>query len=49
MQRGTISIKLDPSLWKEVKHYCIDIDMDYSVFVELALKNYLRKKGLKSR
>ena len=49
MRRDTVSIKLDPSLWKEVKHRCIDTDMDYSVFVELALKDFLRRKGLKAK
>lgn len=44
MERGTISVKLDPELWKEVKHRCIDDNLDYSEFVERALREALKKK-----
>ncbi|MBS3079689.1 hypothetical protein J4218_06205 [Candidatus Pacearchaeota archaeon] len=43
-KRETISIKIDPPLWKEVKHRCIDDDTDYSSFVEDALREKLEKK-----
>ncbi len=44
MQRVTKSIKIDPSLWKEVQHRCIDDGIDYSDFVENALKEALKNK-----
>jgi len=42
--RVTISIKIDPELWKEVQHRCIDEHSEYSAYVEEALKEALRKK-----
>lgn len=44
MQRITIGLKIDPALWKEVKHRCIDKELDYSTFVENALREALKKK-----
>jgi len=44
VKRETVSLKLDPVLWKQVKHQCIDEDIDYSTFVELSLKERLKKK-----
>jgi len=44
MEKTTISIKLDPNLWKEVQHRCIDENKQYSEFVEEALREALKKK-----
>lgn len=44
MKRVTIGLKIDPDLWKEVQHRCIDKEVEYSVFVENALKDALKKK-----
>ena len=44
MKRKTIGIKIDPDLWKEVQHRCIDEDVDYSLFVENALRESLKKR-----
>ena len=45
MEKTTISIKLDPKLWKEVQHRSIDDNLQYSEFVERALKEALQKKS----
>lgn len=44
MEKTTISIKIDPELWKEVQHRCIDEHLQYSEYVERALKQALKKK-----
>jgi len=44
MEKITISVKLNPELWKEVQHKCIDEHLQYSEFVERALKVALKKK-----
>ncbi|HVY01909.1 MAG TPA: hypothetical protein VHA12_04060 [Candidatus Nanoarchaeia archaeon] len=44
MKRITIGLKIDPDLWKEVKHRCIDKDLEYSDFVENTLREVLKKK-----
>jgi len=44
MEKETISVKLDPALWKEVQHRCIDENKQYSEFVEEALREALKKK-----
>ena len=43
-ERVTISVKIDPELWKEVQHKCIDENKEYSQYVEDALKEALGKK-----
>lgn len=43
-EKETVSIKLDPNLWKEVQHKCIDENKQYSEFVEEALRVALKKK-----
>lgn len=43
-ERITISVKIDPDLWKEVQHKCIDENKEYSVYVEEALKKALKEK-----
>ncbi len=43
VERITISVKIDPVLWKEVQHKCIDKSMEYSQYVENALKEALKK------
>jgi len=42
-ERITISVKIDPDLWKEVQHKCIDENKEYSEYVEEALKKALKK------
>ena len=44
MERIAVTIKLDPELWKEVQHRCIDENAEYSSYVEGALKEALKKK-----
>ena len=43
-KRETVGIKLDPQLWKDVQHRCIDDNLEYSEFVEQALREKLGKK-----
>jgi hypothetical protein len=43
VNRKTTSIKIDPALWKEVKKYCIDKDLDISDFLEELIKKELKK------
>ena len=38
----TTSIKINPDLWKEVKKYCIDKDMDISDMLENLLRKELK-------
>jgi len=45
VERTTISVKIDPDLWKEVQHRCIDERKEYSRYVEEALKEALKKKN----
>ena len=40
--RKTTSIKINPDLWKEVKKYCIDKDMDISDVLENLLRKELK-------
>ena len=44
MKSITIGLKIDPAVWKEVQHRCIDEEIDYSDFVEAALKEALKRK-----
>jgi hypothetical protein len=44
MERETISLKIDPSIWKEAKHHCLDKDITYSEYVEELIKKDLKKK-----
>lgn len=43
MERRTTSIKIDPDLWKRVRKYCIDKDMDVSDYIEGLVKVDLDK------
>lgn len=43
-ERITISVKIDPEIWKDVQHRCIDDGKEYSVYVEESLKEALKKK-----
>lgn len=42
--KKTTSIKIDPELWKKVKKYCIDEEMDISKYIENIIKNDLKIK-----
>ena len=44
MERETISLKLDPELWKKAKHHCLDKEISYSEYVESLIKKDLEKK-----
>lgn len=44
MKRESISVKLDPELWKEAKHHCLDKDITYSEYLEDLIKKDLKKK-----
>lgn len=42
--KETISLKIDPDLWTEAKHRCLDKKMKYSEYVESLIKKDLGKK-----
>ncbi|MDE1828153.1 MAG: hypothetical protein KGH65_03275 [Candidatus Micrarchaeota archaeon] len=44
MERKTTSIKIDPELWKRVKKFCIDEEVDVSEYLEKLIKVDLDKK-----
>lgn len=44
MERETISLKIDPELWKKAKHHCLDKEISYSEYVESLIKKDLEKK-----
>ena len=44
VEKETVSVKLDPKLWKEVQHRSTDENKQYSEFVEEALKEASREK-----
>ena len=43
-KKETISLKLDPELWTEAKHKCLDKKVKYSEYVEGLIKKDLGKK-----
>ena len=43
-QKETISLKIDPHLWKEAKKHCIDKSLKYSEYVEDLIKKDLKQK-----
>ena len=44
MERQTISLKINPDLWKEAKKKCIDESISYSEYIEELIKKDLKKK-----
>lgn len=44
MERETISLKIDPTIWKEAKKKCIDKNITYSKYVESLIRKDLDKK-----
>lgn len=46
MDRKTTSLKIHPDLWKKVKIYCINNDLDISAYIEKLIENDLTKKNL---
>jgi len=44
MERQTISLKINPELWKEAKKKCIDKDINYSEYIEGLIKKDFGKK-----
>jgi hypothetical protein len=45
MQRKTTSIKIEPELWKKVKKYCIDKEIDVSDYIEELIRKNLSSYG----
>ncbi len=43
-QKETISLKIDPQLWRDAKKHCIDKKLKYSDYVESLIKKDLGKK-----
>lgn len=43
--KETTSLKINPYLWKQVKKYCIDEDIQISEYIEKLIKTNLKKKG----
>lgn len=43
--RETTSIKINPSLWKEAKKYCIDKDITISDLIEYLLEKEIKKRA----
>ncbi len=41
-QRDTTSIKINPYLWKQVKKYCIDEDLEISEYLERLIRKDLK-------
>jgi len=44
MERQTISLKINPELWKEAKKKCIDESLQYSDYIEGLIKKDLKTK-----
>ena len=43
-KKETISLKINPELWTEAKHKCLDKKVKYSEYVEGLIKKDLGKK-----
>jgi hypothetical protein len=43
-KREVTSVKVDPYLWKDVKHFSIDQDVEVQDFVDSALRNELKRR-----
>ena len=43
-KKETISLKINPTIWKEAKKHCIDKSLKYSDYVEDLIKKDLKKK-----
>ena len=43
MKRKTVSIRVDPIIWKEAKKYAIDKDMSLGKVIETALVQMFRR------
>ena len=41
-KKETISLKIDPQLWKDAKKHCIDKSIKYSEYVEGLIKKDLK-------
>ena len=44
MERKTTSIKVSPQLWEDVKIYCIKKKMDISDWLDIIIRDELKKK-----
>lgn len=43
----TTSLRIPEDLWKRVRHYCVDNDMEYTQFLKEALEEALTKHEAK--
>jgi len=43
MKRKTTSFKIDPEIWKKVKIYCAEKEIDIADFLEESIKEKLEK------
>lgn len=43
--KETTSLKINPYMWKQVKKYCIDEEIQISEYIEKIIKSDLKKKG----
>ena len=43
-KKETISLKINPELWKKAKHHCLDKDLTYSEYVEGLIEKDLKHK-----
>mgnify|MGYP001560012153 CR=1 len=43
MKRKTVTLRIDPVIWKEARKYAIDRDMSMGKIVETALIQMLRR------
>jgi len=49
MPRKTTSIKIEPELWKKVKKYCIDKEIDVSDYIEKLIRKNLPEEGTEKK
>ena len=43
MERKTVSIRIDPVIWKEAKKYALDKELSIGKIIETALVQMLRR------
>ena len=47
IDKRSASIKIDPELWKEAKHFAIDEETTISAMIEEALRMWMKEKRRK--
>ena len=43
MERKTVSIRIDPIIWKEIKKYALERDLSVGKLIETAIIQLLRR------